>query len=192
MERGVKGFACLGIALPSGGWFSGDSWEQDNRGNLTRPSEGGPDLCRSFWTDLVAAAGIIMSFATHPTATQLSEKGGMAPESQWQWCCVRLAACEGWLLRMWGSRPHLFPVFLPVVWFPSSVPWNLWSRTDSGVMGWWFPWVARAQHPSQGWKRQMQTLHSESNHGFFPLLARAETSTTQIRDTWEPSNQPFT
>lgn len=48
MERGVKGFACLGIALPSGGWFSGASWEQDNRGSLTSPSEGGPDLCRSF------------------------------------------------------------------------------------------------------------------------------------------------
>lgn len=58
-----------------------DSQEQDNRGSLTSPSEGGPDLCRSYWTDLVAAAGIIISFDTHPTATQLSEKGGMA---QWQ------------------------------------------------------------------------------------------------------------
>lgn len=56
---------------------------QETAGNRTtgEVSEAGPDLCRSFWADLVAAAGIIVSFDTHPTATQPSEKGGMA---QWQ------------------------------------------------------------------------------------------------------------
>lgn len=48
MEKGVKGFACLGIALPYRVSFSGDSWEQDNMGNLRSPSEGGFRLCRSF------------------------------------------------------------------------------------------------------------------------------------------------
>lgn len=90
MEKGVKGFACLGITLPNGVPFSGDGWEQDNRGKLRNPSEGGFYLCRSFGKIKVAAVGIIKSFASQPTGIQLSEKAVM--EQQWYWMCL-----AGWM-----------------------------------------------------------------------------------------------